>query len=256
MRKLTIKREKSFVACLVSLKVFVADSKAGLVKINGVLCRKIGTIKNGEEKTFEIGEEATRVFVIADSMSKDFCNDYYDIPEGSEDVYLSGRNKYNPLNGNAFRFNGNELSAEVVENRKKATKKGTIILVASIVLGVIVGALSGSGVLSKLNVKEKTFADSGMKIVLTTEFDEVDYEGYTVCYGSEDVAVFALKEAFSDFEGAEDYTLNEYGELVIENNRLSRKVTERNRASVIVFNGEVRRLLNILRDIATRRSAL
>jgi len=87
MRNLTIKRTKSFVACLIKLKVYIEDPSSNEMKINNISCRKLGDLKNGEEKTFLIGDNAAKVFVIADSLSKGFCNEYYSLPEGQEDVF-------------------------------------------------------------------------------------------------------------------------------------------------------------------------
>ena len=62
MRNLTIKREKSFVGCLTKARVFVCDELTGDTKINGDKCYKIGDLKNGEEKTFAIGDEETKIY--------------------------------------------------------------------------------------------------------------------------------------------------------------------------------------------------
>ena len=90
MRHLTIKRNKSFVGCFGVFKVYIEDAVFGDTTIDGVSCRKLGDLNNGEEKTFEIGEGAVKVYVIADQMSKNFCNEYYQLPEGQEDVSLPG----------------------------------------------------------------------------------------------------------------------------------------------------------------------
>ena len=50
MRTLTIKRAKSFVACLAKMKVYVEDPTSREIVINNVPCRKLGDLKNGEEK--------------------------------------------------------------------------------------------------------------------------------------------------------------------------------------------------------------
>ena len=99
------------------MKVWIEDPAGDLV-IDGVPCRLLGKLKNGEEGSFEIGEDAARVFVIGDKLSRSFCSDFYEIPAGSDDVVLSGVNRFNPATGNAFRFDGN-ASEEVVANRKK-----------------------------------------------------------------------------------------------------------------------------------------
>jgi hypothetical protein len=73
MRLLIIKREKSFVACLFRIKVYVEDPMSGELVINNVSYRKLGELKNGEEKAFTISEDECRIAVIADKLSKDIC---------------------------------------------------------------------------------------------------------------------------------------------------------------------------------------
>ena len=122
MRNLTITRTKSFVASLGKMKVYIEDPDAGEITIQGVPCRKLGTLKNGETATFPISDLAAKVFVIADTMSRSFSNDYYPIPAGTEDVTLSGKNKYNPGAGNPFRFDG-VTDPDALANRKRAAAR-------------------------------------------------------------------------------------------------------------------------------------
>ena len=138
MRNLTIKRQKSFVGCLVKAKIYIEDSIAPETEINGVPCRKLGDLKSGEEKTFEIENSAKKIFVIADQMSKNYCNEFVNIPEGEEDVYLSGKNQFSPLTGNAFRFDG-VTDEETLQNRKENKAKGGPIMAVCIAIGFVVG---------------------------------------------------------------------------------------------------------------------
>lgn len=234
MRNLTIKRIKSFVACLVKLKIYIEDPVSSDIAINNIPCRKLGELKNGEEKTFEIGEQAAKVFVIADKLSKNYCNEYYQLYEGELDIVLTGRNKFNPAGGNAFRFDNND-SAEVKANRKKGTTIGLIVLIAAIVVGAVVGDLIGKGVTIK-TVEPKTFSSDKMSITLTEEFEKNDMEGFTVAYGSKDVAVFAIKESFSLQEDAESLTLKEYANLVIEKNNRDATVKEKDGLTCFEFD--------------------
>lgn len=138
MRNVIIKRNKSFVGCLSKLKVYIEDYTYGETKIGGVPCRKLGTLKNGEEKAFLIPDNASKIFVIADSLSKNFCNEFYNLPEGQYDIYLSGQCRYNPASGNAFRFDG-VTDESVIKNRKKGTKIGIVVLILAIIVGFIIG---------------------------------------------------------------------------------------------------------------------
>ena len=220
MRNLTIKRTKSFVGCLAKMKIYIEDTTSSEMLINDTPCRKIGDLKNGEEKTFQIGEQEAKVFVIADKLSKNYCNEYYQLSEGQEDIFLSGKNRFNPANGNAFRFDNNE-SEEIVANRKQGARKGLLILIVAAVVGAVAGYTITSGLFSNKTPDVKTFSSNGMTITLTDEFRETDIENYTVAYDSKNVAVFALKEAFTLADGFGDYTLEQYADLVIQANNLS-----------------------------------
>lgn len=216
MRNLTITRNKSFVACLGKMKIYIEDPDASELLINGVPCRKLGDIKNGQTVTFPISEQAAKVFVIADKASRNYSNDYYPLPAGTEDVAISGKNTYHPGAGNPFRFDG-VTDPEVLANRKKGSRKGILILVVAIVVGFLVGIaqplLDNAG---KNDPKE--FSVEGMTITLTKAFDEESYQGFTQCYESSSVAVFTLKEEFTLMAGLEDYTLEDYASLVVQNN--------------------------------------
>lgn len=217
MRKLTIKRKKSFVASLAKLKVYIEDP-AGELDITGIKCRLLGTLANGEEKSFYIEENAAKVFVIADKMSRDYCYDCRNLPEGNEDIYLTGKNAFNPATGNAFRFEGG-TDEEVAKRHKESKKGGLIVLITAIVIGLTAGWIIGSGVTySKKKATPKDFSYEEMTITLTALFKEEEVEGRTV-FTSNDVAVFVLRENFVagdiDLSG---YTVRGYAELARENN--------------------------------------
>ena len=142
MRTLTIKRKKTFVACACKMQVYIESFDGTGTEINGVYCRKLGELKNGEEKSFQIGDDSAKVFVIADSISKNYCNDCYQLPEGTEDITLCGQNKFNLATGNAFVFENNH-TPEAVENRKRNVRKGVVILVVLFVVSFIIGFLIG-----------------------------------------------------------------------------------------------------------------
>ena len=220
MRNLIIKREKCFVGSLAKMKVYIEDPTSNEMRINDVPCRKICDLKNGEVKTFQIDEQTLKVYMIADKLSKNYCNEFYQLSAGQEDIFLSGKNKFNPTNGNAFRFDNNE-SEENIANRKRGTRKGLLILIIAAIIGAVVGYSITSGIFSDKTPDAKDFSSNGMTITLTDEFIKTDIENYTVAYDSKNVAVFALKEAFALADGFQDYTLEQYGNLVLKSNNLS-----------------------------------
>lgn len=217
MRYLTIAREKSFVACLGKMKVYAEDANNVELVINGVPCRKLGDLKNGEEATFEIGEQAMKIFVIADKISKNYCNEYFYIPEGFDNIRLVGKNKFNPIAGNPFQFYNNDIP-EIVENRKKNTRKGLVFLIAVALIAAVFGYLFGYFILHDGAAEPKVFNSNGMSITLTDEFKET--QRMTVSFESDYVAVFAIEESFSLLEGSENLTLSDYGKLVGEANNI------------------------------------
>lgn len=232
MRNLTIRRNKTFVASMIKMKIYIEDPTAEELTISGVPCRRLGELKNGEEKTFSISDQAARVFVIGDKLSRNTYNEFYPIPAGTEDVVLSGKNYFNPFSGNPFRFDGVTDEA-VLKNRKKVSRTGVIIMVAAIVIGLVGGFIGGTRAVS--TVKPKTFSEEGLSITLTNEFSEAGLGNYTASYGSSEAVVLTLKESFTLMEGLEDYTLAEYGELIIEANGMAGSVMLQERDGLPYF---------------------
>ena len=212
MRNVIIKRNKSFVGCLSKLKVYIEDYTYGETKIGGVPCRKLGTLKNGEEKAFLIPDNASKIFVIADSLSKNFCNEFYNLPEGQYDIYLSGQCRYNPASGNAFRFDG-VTDESVIKNRKKGTKIGIVVLILAIIVGFIIGFIpnfiGGNG-------DTKQFKCDEMQITLTDEFMKVPVADFDACFANGDITILVTRDDFGVMDGLENYSLQEYGELSLE----------------------------------------
>lgn len=222
MRNVTIRRNKSFVGCLAKMKVYIEDAMSSEIVINSTPCRKLGDLKSGEEKTFSVGTQPAKIFVIADQLSKEYCCEYFELPEGEEDILLTGRNRFNLASGNAFRFDHND-SAAVQAHRKQGSRKGLAILIACIAVGLAVGVMFGGILGSGLfgnNVKGKAFTCQEMSITLTNQFYKVDVEEYTAAYGTKDLAVLVLKEDFATAEGFENYTLEQYVDLLLQSNEL------------------------------------
>ncbi len=217
MRRLTIKRRKTFVGCLAKMKIYIEDAFANDLVINNIHCRKLGELKNNEEKSFEIDENQAKVFVIADKLSKNFCNEFYQLSYGQEDIFLTGKNKFNVINGNAFRFDNNQ-NEEALQNRKTSTKKGILIFIISIIVGFIIGNIIGFMLFKDQQEDPRVFSDNGMSITLTNEFIESQAEKYTNYYYSDNVDVLVLKEDFALLDDIKDYTLEEYADFLIEIN--------------------------------------
>lgn len=225
MRYLTINREKSFAGKLTRAKVYIHDELAGDTKINGDKCYKLGELKNGEEKTFVIGDEETKIYVIQDKLSKNMCNEVCYIPAGVENIYLMGECKNNPFGGNNFRFHG-MTDPRVLANRKKTSKKFGVFLLFCAIIGLVGGFFTtyDPPEYAKEGESYAFIDETGVKMTLTDAFVDTDITGFDFAYSADDVAVLGFEDKFSIFEGFEKYTLKEYGELSIRNNELDSEV--------------------------------
>ena len=215
MRNLTVLRKKTFVASLTSMKVYIEDQDSGELTINNVPCRKLGELKNGEEQTFSIDEKALKVFVIAGLASKDYCYDVYQLDEGQEDVHLSGQNEMNAGTGNAFRFDNNHSEYSQIAKRK-GSKIGLIVFITFVLLGAVIGALIGTGILIKKAPVETKFSSNGITITLTSDFQKVKTDNL-VTLGTKEVVVMANKETFSGSSGLENVSVDQYYDALLKN---------------------------------------
>lgn len=218
MRNLTITRRKSAVGCAMKDRVYIRDEQAREIIIDGVPCRKLGQIKNGETKTFQIGEGEQQIFLIADKLSKDYCNATVTVPAGQEDAVFSGVHKF-VYGSNPFRFDGVELSQEEQAKQKKNGRKGAVIMIAAVIFGLIVGKLLvPDNLFSEQSADPETYTKENFQITLTENFKEVEQSGWFAAYESKTAMVFILREA-EELIG--DMTVEEYGDLVLEANGMT-----------------------------------
>ena len=223
-RNLTIERRRSTVGCLSGLKIYIEDREACELIINDTPCRKLGELKNGETKTFQVPARAAKVYVIAKKWSRNFSNDFFQLPEGGEDVSLSGECKFSLTRENAFCFDNND-GAEAVANRKRGSKTGMFVLATAVIVGLVIGYSISRLLFPGAVTSDRTFFREGMSITLTEDFADstefMEEEGYTACYDSRDVAVYAFKDLFADYEGLESVTVDRYIDLTIKTGALS-----------------------------------
>ena len=214
MRNLTIKRMKKAAGSLGKVMIYIAD-RTGDTLINDTLCRLLGTLKNGEEKTFSVSEEQVNLIATADKLSRNLFNEIYTLPAGSEDVLLIGRNSFNPAAGNMFRFDSN-CSQEALDNRRRGLLRGWLLLACAVIIGILLGLwLFAPG---KTGAK-LTFNYENMRITLNDYFKKTSAKGFNVCYQSSDVAIFVLKETLE-----ENLSLEEYGDRIIAQNDMDSSI--------------------------------
>ena len=165
MRNLTIVNEKTLLGRFSADTVYIEDRESDCL-IGGVPCRKLGTVKSGEESTFLIGEGEARIFVLSGKLvSKRLC-DFCRIPAGQEDVTLRGKRVLTAGDG-GFRF---DVSAdeELVAVRKARMLKGLAVRIVSFVLAFVVGYI----VFETAFDNSKSFSSKEITIALTEDFEQ------------------------------------------------------------------------------------
>lgn len=220
MRRLTMVRANNYVDTLITLNIYIEDSVAGDILINGIYCRKIGELANGERKTFEIEERSAKVFAIADNVCPDVCNEYFQLQEGTDHVFLSGQNMIHPTDGHMFRFDQN-----MNQHRKMSIKKKRTILAISIAAGLSLMCLFVVALWPKgSSGGRKTFVHGDMSITLTDEFEEVKVPGYVAAYMTEYIEVGAKRQGFYQHAQLRNHTAKEYAQGVMSQNGIKSSV--------------------------------
>lgn len=145
MRKLHITRKASIFGCFKKHEVYISDFENSELKICDIPCRKLGDILNDETVSFDIDNDVSRVFVIGGKRICDACCDSVHIFEGSEDIMLEGKCKFNPARHNAFNFDG-EPDKMAKRYRANANRNGWL-KIAGIVIILAVVAVGVAGLL-------------------------------------------------------------------------------------------------------------
>lgn len=104
MRKLTIHRQKSFVASLMKVKIYITDPVECDLEINKQKCRKLGELKNGETKEFDVISGAATVYAIYDTFTQNSCFGKYELPCSDDNITITGKSTLAPKKGNPFVF--------------------------------------------------------------------------------------------------------------------------------------------------------
>lgn len=230
MRELSIRRANSYVDMLATLNVYMEDPAMGDTLINGIYCRKIGELANGERKIFEIEETQAKVFAIADNARQDVCNEYYQLPEGASPVFLSGQTMIHPTDGHTFRFDQN-----MKIRRRMSRKKRALLTGISIVAGCLLLCAAISLVVSLIPTGEpKTFTQGDMSITLTDEFRKTEVDKWDVAYKSRDVVVAIQCEDFYLYKDLSYYSPVQYAKEAIKNSEIDATV-ERGPGSLTYF---------------------
>lgn len=90
-----------------------------------------------------------------------------------------------------------EKASKTKDDEKTSKSKGTIIIFAMIVVGLVVGFLAGyfitGGIFSLLDNRDKDFYAGNMTITLNESFAQYNLPYYSAVYASDDIEVFVSK---------------------------------------------------------------
>lgn len=232
MRTLTITRNKTFVGCAGKIRLYVEDYTSPETTILDTPCRLLGTLKNGETQSFEIPEEAVKIFAIADKVSKSYCNEFYPIPAGFDPVTLAGQCRYNPATGNAFRFEG-VTDEEVLANRRRGSKKGIVVLIAAFAVGVLIGLVS-TGIL--FPEKAETFTHEQFSITLTNRFDSEPDRDFVAVYEADEALVMISNKTFASAPELTSMSVTTYNQYVQQGVQAPSKTPVRTEEGLCYFD--------------------
>lgn len=147
MRKLTIKRRKRAAGGLIKDTLYIEDITSSTTMLD-IPCRKLGILKNGEEKSFEISEGQARLIVMPNIINIYHGSDIAEIPWGTEDVVLCGQHYFDTVRGNSFRFDGTpsleneeKRESEYKERKRKFILSSIIAAIAGVVAALLVSRL-------------------------------------------------------------------------------------------------------------------
>lgn len=205
MRKLTIKREKALLNLSGPSNVYIQDNESDDLKLEYFIeegrrdfgsFRKIGKLENGEEATFEIGNDAVGLIVLSDEKNPELSHDFHQISAGEDDVFLSGRIIGLGRRENRFLFNkGGEDRETVIKREKKRQNRTTALLIISfIIIGFLLGYALSSAIFGIFDAREQAFTVGEMSITLNGDFDKITSNRYTAVLLSDDVTIFVSKD--------------------------------------------------------------
>ena len=110
MRKLSIKRKKSFIGSTCRIFIYIETSNPSkAILLNGKLFELVGTIANGKELTVEISNKATLVVVAYSRTMPEAFNTKFFVKEGQGHVVLYTKPHFSPFKGNPFSVSDKEF---------------------------------------------------------------------------------------------------------------------------------------------------
>ena len=217
MRRITIKRQASIKGFFRSICLYVEDAE-GTEELCSVRCRKLFNIKNGEERSFEIGEDEVRIFAVTGGANGESTVTEYPIAAGNYALFIGAKClKIGKTVKLKFMF------CLTVSNRfsldRARAKRKKIIIASVIALCLAIAVFLGFQLKSWLiptSMRPKDFEIEEMTITLTKGFvvDEREENNCTKAFISRDCWVCVIREGYDENPSLEDVSVYEYCEMI------------------------------------------
>ncbi len=208
MRNLTIYRKSAMAGRLAKMNVFIEDPDSSELILLDHHYRKLGELKNGEAKTFQITEDAAKVIVVSGREGRNLRWGYYIVGQGAEDVALSGKTTLEKGGQFVFEFDteSGKINAQAI-NKRRVIKRW-LVRVLIMVLCVLM--------LRSCKAEPKTFTVENLNITLTTDFIEEDTEDALAKLESKKVNVYFYKEIHIFYNDLRSLSAEDYAKLSAE----------------------------------------
>ncbi len=218
MRVVTIKRGIALSGAFKPVSIYIEDAERGTVEINGVLCRRVATVKCGKARLFDAGVEAVRIFAsLGDTVSPGSVTEYL-IEAGTEPVYIEG--KCVRLEGTVQFCFGFSMEKQYYAKASISKKHLYAIIITVSVLILTVGVIIPLGVrlldyYGAKNLRPTDFTVGEMTITLTNAFEEVEPPyGIDKHYVSPFCGVLFLCESYADVPAFVDISPEDYCDVI------------------------------------------
>lgn len=150
MRKLVVRRRKTYVASLVKVRICMKTELQSDIKLVGTNLKVLGELSNGHSLEVEIPEEELEIYVVFDKVFPQRFHSKCTLEAGVEDEVLYTFPALDPFAGNPFAISKKQSYTRAEKRRLSKTVKSNIqsdknqfLFVLMIVVFAVLGAMIG-----------------------------------------------------------------------------------------------------------------
>ena len=228
MRRATIKRKKGLAAISQLVTLYIEDVEHGTEEIGGAKCRRLCTLKNGEERTFDLSTEAVRIFAVMDEPANDSQITEYLIDAGGGAINLEGKCELSADKKARFSFLAPEDNMSVTRLLGKKVWFAILVpLVIVLAIAVIPLTAELGFYFHTISMKPADFRAGEMTITLTDDFaEDTQVTDVYKAFASEDNAIFIVREGYDDYPILTNVSAKDYCELLKGSNGITADTLE------------------------------